>query len=73
MSNFLQCYHDMIKESKSNCAAQYGSAFECMQANINTQEVQGEVGPCSGSLTTFSNCKWVMADSSIKYETDEFI
>ena len=53
VSNFLQCYADMIRESKVKCADQYANAFNCMSKNVN--ETDG--GVCEGSLQAFSNCK----------------
>ncbi len=55
VANFLQCYHDMIKESQESCTAQYERAFACLSANIDkTEHVDGV---CSGDLEDFARCR----------------
>ena len=56
VANFLQCYHDMVKESRDNCAAQYERAFGCLSANIDKASSHVD-GACTGDLEDFAKCR----------------
>ena len=57
VANFLQCYHDMVRESKANCASQYASAFDCLGKNLDLADASGEFGRCSKAMNDFRQCK----------------
>jgi len=51
-ANFLQCHHSAVKESKGNCASQYGAAFECLTTNAKSSS-----SVCDQLMDQFANCK----------------
>ena len=52
----MTCYHDMVKESKANCAPQYAAAYKCMEKNVDIK-TDNDIGECSNILTNFTSCK----------------
>lgn len=54
VANFLQCYHDMVKISKSDmCSESYMKAFVCLKNNLNNNEEND----CGYLLDDFAKCK----------------
>ena len=57
-SDFFHCYHNMVKDSRSNCTDQYASAMGCMKSNISREDGLDDSGVCSQILKDFASCKW---------------
>ena len=56
-TSFLSCYADLVKHSKAHCSNQFKNAMDCLEKNVATVNGNEESGVCSGSMTSFANCK----------------
>eukprot|EP00347_Sterkiella_histriomuscorum_P011654 403371629 len=55
VASFLQCYHDMVKESNANCQTQFKNIYGCMKANLSGDQPSDV--PCIEMLEEFAKCK----------------
>ena len=54
VANFLECYHQMIHNSNSDCEKELNASFDCMKKNINNDNANAM---CASSLNEFTACK----------------
>ena len=57
VTSFLQCYADLVKTSQVNCSPQLKNAMDCLEKNVGSTDLSEDSGVCSGSMTSFANCK----------------